>query len=765
MTKLRYLAGCLLAFPLGALAAPALPASTAPAAPLTSYVDPMIGSINDGNVTVGPARPFGMIRPGPDYSRVANSGYVAAPEAPLYGFSQLHVSGTGGGAKYGNISVMPFSGPIEAIGHTALREREHAELGYYGVTLKGSGIHAELTAASKAAQYRFRFPRGAPMALELDAGRLLNQGTVPLQAEAQYLVGSEIEVVSATEVRGHSRARGGWNNGGPYTVYFYARFDQPIRAVRTWKSGKLDARARRQSDTGEDTGALLGFGAARGRPLQMKIAISFLSSAHARENLDAEAPGWRFDAMLGATRAAWNALLSRVELGAGATGAQRRMFYTGLYHSMLMPSDRTGENPLWHSGEPYYDDFYAIWDTYRSSHPLIMLIDPAREAAIVRALIDIQRHEGFLPDARSGNANGRTQGGSNADVIIADAYVKGLEGIDYEQALAAMLADADVVPGGNEEKEGRGGLADYNTLGYVSSRYVRAGTRTVEYSLDDFAIATVARGLGHTALAQRFARQAGNWKHLWRAVEDHGARGFIMPRRADGSWIDEIACSVPGAATRAYAPHDVDIGTCVCWWCGFLYEGSSWEYSLAVPHDVAGLIDAAGGPGPFRRRLDTFFDGGFYNVGNEPSFLTPNLYHWLGRPDLSSARVRAIVQRHYHDGPDGIPGNDDSGAMSSWLVFRMLGLYPNAGQPVYLITSPLVGESTLHLQQGSALHIVARGFGAGAPYIGAARLNGKPLARAWITHQELEGGGLLELDMVAAASGWGAGAPPPSMSP
>lgn len=727
-------------------------------------VDPMIGS-EGSHVVVGPSRPFGMIKPGPDYSRNANSGYVPDPNAPLYGFTQLHVSGTGGGAKYGNISVMPFSGALDRIGHTALRQEEHARLGYYAVTLRGSGIQAELTAAHKVAQYRFHYDASQAMALEIDAARFLNEGKAPHAREAQYLVGSEIEVISPYAIRGHNRVRGGWNNGGAYTVYFYAEFDRPIRAFRTWKDDKLMDRTSLQADTGARTGALLGFGAANAAPLQMKIAISFLSSARARANLREEAPGWRFEDMLEGTRAAWNGLLSRIELGAGTDPRQRRSFYTGLYHTMLMPSDRSGENPLWNSGEPYYDDFYAIWDTYRSSAPLITLIDPRRQADIVRSLVDIGRHDGFMPDARSGNANGRTQGGSNADVEIADAFVKGLAGIDYTAALDAMLVDADVAPGGNEEREGRGGLDAYNRLGYVSSRYPRAGTRTVEYALDDFAIATVAKGLGRADLAQRFMRQAGSWKNLWRGVEDHGARGFIMPRSADGSWIDEIACTVPGAApTRAYKPVDVDTGQCVCWWCGFLYEGSSWEYSLSVPHDVAGLIEAAGGPQAFRRRLDTFFDSGYYNVSNEPSFLTPNLYHWLGRPDLSSDRIRAIVGKHYNDGRAGIPGEDDSGAMSSWLVFHMLGLYPNAGQPVYLINSPLVPDSTLHLQDGLALHIVARGFGAGAPYIRAARLNGKVLTRAWLTHREIIDGGTLELDMGASAGDWGAGEPPPSMT-
>lgn len=206
------------------------------------------------------------------------------------------------------------------------------------------------------------------------------------------------------------------------------------------------------------------------------------------------------------------------------------MFYTGIYHTMLMPVDRTGENPLWSDPEPYYDDFYAIWDTYRTSTPLITLIDPQRETDIVRSLINIYKRDGYMPDARSGNCNGRTQGGSNAEIVIADAFVKGLPNIDYHLALEAMLKDATIPPGGNEEAEGRGGLIPYLELGYIPYGIPRAGNRTIEYSYCDYAIALVAKGLGKTDLYQQYLKQSSNWKNLWRADYEHaGVKGFILP--------------------------------------------------------------------------------------------------------------------------------------------------------------------------------------------------------------------------------------------
>lgn len=197
------------------------------------------------------------------------------------------------------------------------------------------------------------------------------------------------------------------------------------------------------------------------------MGISFLSCLRAEANAHSEIPHWSFDEVHRQLLDKWETLFSKIEIDEKAPEAHKRMFYTGLYHTMLMPVDRTGENPLWSDPEPYYDDFYAIWDTYRTSSPLITLIDPKREADIVRSLVNIYKRDGYMPDARSGNCNGRTQGGSNAEIVIADAFVKGLEDIDYELALQAMLKDATVDPGANHEAEGRGGLREYLELGYV----------------------------------------------------------------------------------------------------------------------------------------------------------------------------------------------------------------------------------------------------------------------------------------------------------
>lgn len=730
------------------------------------YVDPLIGSEGDGHIFIGPSCPYGMVKPGPDCDVHSNSGYSPDLNKAIYGFSQVHVSGTGGGPKYGNIAVMPFDGSNVSINQESLRENEKVALGYYSVDLKKSNITTEITTSPRVAYYRFLYNK-TKQAIKIDLGEYLGASAIPDGREAQQFVGSEIDIISDHEVRGYSKIRGGWNNGSAYTVYFYAVFNKPFNDFSTFKNGELFASQKIQVDDGKKTGALLFFNQSKSDTIEMKIGISFISSLKARQNIDNEIPAWSFENTLQQTQDKWESLLKKIEIDNTATTEQKKMFYTALYHTMLMPADRTGENPLWENNTPYYDDFYAIWDTYRSSSPLITLITPSRQVDIINALLQIYKRDGYMPDARSGNCNGRTQGGSNAEVVIADAFVKGLKGVNYSLALEAMLKDATIPPGGNEEKEGRGGLTDYNSLGYVSNNFVRAGNRTVEYAYDDYCLATVANGLNRKGEYRRFLQQSNNWQNLWRPIEDNGSMGFIMPKDAAGKWIDSIQCDVSnGRATYLhYTPLAQDWPICVCWWCGFFYEASSWEYSLSIPHDVAALIKKSGGAAAFEKRLNTLFDKNLYNVGNEPSFLTPDLYHWIGRPDLSSDRIRKIIDKNYNSSRSGIPGNDDSGAMSSWLAFHMMGLYPNAGQSYYLINSPFVKQTIIHQENGKDFIITAKNFSAQNKFIRSATLNGSAYNKSWIEHSDIVNGGELVLEMGPTASSvWGTKFLPPSKS-
>ena len=686
----------------------------------TAFVDPQIGSEGLGRTYIGPACPFGMVKPSPDCTSAPNSGWLPMPER-VDGFAQVHVSGTGGGPKYGNILLMPQES-FSTVRQWDRRRSEEILPGYYATELERSGIRVEVTSAERAAVYRITYPEAGERALLVDLGFFLGEQPVPGAREAQEFVDSGAEILDERTIGGFQTIRGGWNNGGPYTVYFRLQADRPF------------ARSAVAFDPAE-------------REVFVRVGISFLDGDRAGENL-ASVTGRSFTQVRTDCLAQWDALLSRVEPGRGTPLKQKRMFYTALYHTMLMPVDRTGE---WAPAgdEVYYDDYYALWDTYRTSLPLITLLDPQREADIVNAMLTIWRHDGYLPDARSGNANGRTQGGSNAEIVIADAFAKQLPGIDYGQALEAMLKDAEVPPA-DDEAEGRGGLEEYRALGYIPWGIPRAGNRTLEYAQCDFAISTVARGLGRDSLAQVYLERSRNWRHLWRAdYEDGGVRGFILPRASDGSWLDELPFghSRRRSGTYTYTPTMFEGPWYTPWWSDFFYEADSWEYSLAVPHDVPGLIEACGGPTAFEQRLDRFFADGHYRVENEPSFLASCLYHWVGRPDKSSARTLDILDRHFDDNPRGLPGNDDSGATSAWLAFHMTGLYPLAGTDRYVVHVPVLRRTVLHLPGGGRFVIRARGLSARCRRLKGATLNGRPLPweELFITHEDILRGGRLTI--------------------
>ena len=721
------------------------------------WVNPMIGA-SSGSTFPGATLPYGMVKVGPDAAAVkdwATAGYKK--NRPICGFSHLHESGTGGAPEYGNILVCPVTGP-PSLRDSSMMTDIQASPGYFSGRLTKPNVLAELTATRHAALHRYTFAPGTTHAgILIDAGHFLDCED---NFERQRLVGSQVEVVSPTEVQGYTRVRGGWNIGSAYTVYFYAVLDQPASSQSTWTDATLMPGQRTQIDAGKPTGIYLRMGTPKGGIVRMKVGISFLSEAKARANLLAELPDWNLDAIRQQARTVWNSELSRVAVQ-GGTDEQKRMFYSSLYFTMLLPSDRTGENPKWTSAEPYYDDFYTLWDTFRATDPLRTLIDPAREVAIARSLIDTWRHDGYMPDGRSGNENGRTQGGSNADVVLADLYVKGIKGLDYEQAYKAMVHDAEVPPGGYEQKEGRGGLLEYKRLGYVPTDrlineyttqppqlfvYERAGSRTLEYANCDFGLATVAKGLGKTDDYQKYRQRAGNWKNLWRPLTAEGITGFVWPRRNDGSWVD-------GYVLKSFGSFG-----------NFFYESSSWEYSLFVPHDVKALIAQCGGPAQFVARLDTVFAHKHFAITNEPGFLIPCLYNYVGQPHRTAERIHTLIRQHFHPTPEGLPGDDDAGSMTAWFAFHAMGFFPVTGQDVYLISTPLFAKSTINLPEGRQFTVEARNLTEQNKYVQSATLNGKPLNQSWFRHTAIAGGGSLVLTMGDKPSDWGREKLPPSMS-
>ena len=744
----------------------------------SSEIDPILGADKGGNVFVGPTLPFGMAKPGPDYGdNEGNAGWEASGD--LNGFSQLHVSGTGGGPKYGNILVQPMMGKADPAHSPAPREEEHAEVGYYSVKLRGSGIRAEVTTARRTPVYRFTYPATGERTLLVDVGHLLmrRHESPHRYPESQVVYSADVQVLSTTEVTGMQASVMGWNiQTTPMKVYFYLVTNTPAVSTGVWEDGK---RVQPGAKTASyrmpftmstlprppapivSTGAYLTFAAGE-KPVMIKIGVSFVSIEQAKKNAMTEVANFDFDGTRKAVVKAWDDELATVKIE-GGTPDERQQFATGLYHSMLMPVDRTGENPLWHSTAPYYDDFYCIWDTFRSSTPLLTLLHPKRVSAILQSLLDIQDHDHFFVDGRSGNFAGRTQGGSDAEMMFTDAFVKHLPGLDWGRVYRAMVHDADT-ESDDPIRYGRGDMDEWKRLGYLSIEHSdpaggpdRPGSRSMEYAANDYAIALLAKGLGHEADAKKFITRAENWKKLWKAdavdhTEQGDVRGFIWLRHDDGRWKEN------------FNPHLV--GT---WYEDNFYEATTWTYSLYVPQDIRGLIQIAGGASDFKKRLDLFFAPGDaqryrYDVGNEPGFLAPYLYNWIGEQSSTAKTIRAILPASYHTGPDGLPGNDDSGAMGSFLVFNQMGFFPVAAQNFYLIGSPIFPRSSINLGNGKTFSIVAEHCSPKNVYIARATWNGRPYERSWFTHDQLMAGGELRLTMTDKPAHWDTGPPPPSMS-
>ncbi|WP_446743104.1 GH92 family glycosyl hydrolase [Silvibacterium acidisoli] len=709
-------------------------------------VYPFLGVDWGGNTFVGAAMPFGMVKVGPDMQSFdgvpSNFGYMSG--GAIVGFSHLHLSGAAG--KYGNILVMPTTGELSLTKTQSPRSDEENHPGYYAATLTRYNVRAELTATRRVAMHRYTFLSDSPAHLTVDIEHCLTKGT---GWESQRFLGGEVHVVSPNEVTGFGRYTGGWNRGGEYRVYFDMVLNTRADSVRTWSGAQLSEAASASAGNDGQLGASFDLHPRARQIVKAKVGISFISIDQAKNNIAEEAPLWDFEGLRRKVTESWDKQLAAIELR-GATAEQKTKVYTALYHTMLMPSDRTEENPDWptsYPDHPYYDDYYAIWDTFRSSAPLLTLIAPDRERDLIRSLIDIYKHTGYMPDARSGNDNGRTQGGSNANVMVADAYVKSLGGIDYETAFQAMLKDASVPPA-DKQKEGRGGILDYNAKGFVTLADERSGSRTVEYAYDDFAIAEVACGLHHESDAETFAKRANNWSNLWdKDLTREGFKGFLRPRNPDGTFAD---------------PYFVVRGT----WPDFFYEGDLWTYSFYAPQDMRKVIELAGGDKTFVTRLDYIFRRQHFDVSNEPGFLMPVMYNWALRPDKTAEVVTQLLEKWFTSGRAGIPGNDDSGAMSSWFLFNSIGFYPNSGQPVYLIGTPSYPDVTISVGKTRTLHIVARNLDEQHinRYVQSVTLNGQPVEKNWLTHEQVANGGTLIFTMGSAPSAWGTQDPPPSPS-
>lgn len=492
-----------------------------------------------------------------------------------------------------------------------------------------------------------------------------------------------------------------------------------------------------------------------------RVGISFISAQQACNNLDNEIPaGKRFYQVVDDTAEQWNTeILSKIS-APDASDNDKRLLYTMLYGAFLIPTNKTNENPKWSSSEPYYDDTFTLWDLHRCSNALWQVLHPTFYEEYIRSLIDIWRYDGYLPDGRSSNYNGRTQGGSNGDNVLADAYVKGVRGsINWEDGYAAMVKDAEVTPENNLDpmaptsstKEGRGALPDWLEYGYITPNFSRAVSTAVEYSVNDYALSQVAFGLGKEDEGWKYLARGRNWRNHWNPdSQSLGFNGFLVPRNANGTFVDQDPLDCAG-----------------CYWEDAYYQALPWEYSWGATHDVATLVNYTGGPERFVERLDKMFEPGqnpggsekfnftINNPSNEPDFAVPYLYNFAGRQDLATKQSRYIAKTYYTRGNTGLPGNSDAGAMQTWWLWNVIGLYPLTATPYFLIHSPWFSLD-IDLGDGKKLVIKVQGGDSdSAYYVQSLKVNGKDWKKNWCTWDDIfANGSTMEYVLGEAPSTW-----------
>jgi predicted alpha-1,2-mannosidase len=720
---------------LAALLAPGLLAARAWALP--NPVDeplPLVGTADHGHTYPGATAPFGMVQLSPDTPIEGwdgCSGYHYSDSA-IVGFSHTHLSGTGCGCL-GDILLMPATGEIvfDPKGYASpfSHAREKVTPGDYRVFLDGPQVAVELTATARCGFHQYTFPASESAHFILD----LEHGV------GNRAVETSLTVENGDTVSG-SRVSEGW--GGRRAVYFVMRFSKPFSSVALERDGsRLPADAR--EGAGRSIKAAFNYSTTANETILVKVALSGTGIEGAHKNLAAEIPGWGFEAVRAATLAQWKNALETVQ-AESFDPHLRETFYANMYLSFLAPDlfndvdgSYRGMDHTNHPGEGFQNyTTYSLWDTYRAENPLLILLQPRRVDDMIQSLLAEYRQLGqhTTPIWPLWGNETWCMIGYHSVAVIADAYLKGFRGFDAETAYQALRDTA---------MQDRNGLRSYKELGYVASKPgEQATSRTIEYAYDDWCLARMAESLGYTDDARMFYQRAANYRNLF-----DGTTRFFRGRKAGGAWRSPFV-------TNALVGDEYT-------------EADAWQYAFGVQQDVPGMIALYGGDQPFIEKLDSLFTAdstiqttipdisgliGQYSQGDEQCHHVAYLYDYAGAPFKTQQRIRQVMATLYNDTPAGQCGNADCGQMAAWYVFSALGFYPmNPDSGVYAIGSPVVTKAVMRLDPGKyhghKFTVLAKNNSAANIYIQSASLNGQPLNRAWITHQELTNGGTLRLVM------------------
>ncbi len=724
------------------------------------YVNPFIGTTNYSVCNPGAIRPHGLMSVvpfnvmGSDLNKYdKDKGWWSAPydfqNKYFTGFAHVTLSGVGC-PEMGTLLLMPTSGQLDVDYHNygSAYTQENASPGYYSTLLTKYGIRCEATSTLRSSCERFTFPKGqGHLLLNLGDG-LTNE------------VGAMVRKVSDTEIEGF-RLMGTfcYNSQAVFPLYFVMKLNKRPASCGFWKkqpkmegvkgqwdkdNGRYKLYPRYGKDmAGNEIGYYLSYDCEEGEQVEVQIGVSFVSIENARLNLQTEQPTFDFDKVRKDARDSWATTLDKISVE-GGTEDQRTILYTALYHSQIHPTilqDVNGQYPEMESektgtctGNRY--TVFSLWDTYRNVGQLETLLYPDQQIDMVSSMIDMYKEWGWMPKWELFGRETWTMEGDPSIPFITDTYLKGLRGFDIQTAYQAFRASATLPGKGNKM---RPDIDNYYTKGYIPLGEYAADesgdnsvSHALEYYVADNALSLLAQSLGKKEDAKLFRKRSLGYKKYYSKES-----GTFRPIQQDGTFL---------------TPFNPDDGANFSNAVGF-HEGSAWNYTFYVPHDVEGLIKLMGGQKKFVDKLQMVFDKKLYDPANEPDIAYPYLFSYIkGEEWRTQKEVARLLNEHYKAEPNGIPGNEDTGTMSTWAIFSMIGLYPDCpGSPFYTITTPVFDKVTLHLDKKYYPHgditIQTDRTTPGQVYISSITLGGKPLQKYRISHQELIEGKTLFLNL------------------
>jgi len=706
---------------------------------LADLVDPWVGTANEGQTYPGVGTPFGMTQWTPATQDSERKGLVPYyyADRTFRGIRGSHFLSGSAMQDYGSFQLLAGSGAFRWQGHAPTarfsHDAEHAAPYLYKVELPDLGVTASVTGTARCGLLRFAFHRGGAAWIDVQNNARAGDGSLTVDTAGHQISGWN-------KVR---RIYAGQGKLAGFSGYVVVEFDHAFHVGGTWSGPEVHPGSTSQTTEASPTGGYVTFDVKPGEVVLARVGTSFVSIDEARKNLRAEIPAWDFAKVEQKSRAAWEKALGTIEVTGDSV--DRRIFYTAMYHALQLPrifSDVSGTYPRFAGGQSietargftYYDDF-STWDTFRAEHPLLTIVDPKDDADMIQSLIVKGEQGRFLPTFPAWNSHTAEMDGDHGVAIIGDAYLKGIRGFDIEEAYRLMRKNALESPASEAEYldgEGRRALDSYLKYGFIPLEDSVPGaplphkneqvSRTLDYAYDDFVLAEVARALGKPEDEAIFRKRAQNYRNV---IDPE--TGFARGRHADGTWVTPF-----DPAEKA----------------SYITEGLPYQFTFYVLQDIPGLIALEHGNSGFISKLDELFAKNLYDQGNEPSHHIAYLYDYAGAAFKTQQHVAEERVASYKDEPGGLIGNDDAGQMSAWYILSALGFYQvTPGIPRYAIGSPLFADAKIHLPNGKIFQIVVKRNTARAPYIQSAMLNGKPLERFWLTHEEIVSGGTLIFKM------------------